>query len=407
VLKSAGHTTSEGALLSEPTPPRDEQLRQLQALHAAGALSTAEYDTARQRIEGGTPATRAASTPAEPPPGKALWALTAAFTVLLAAIGYGWSGQAASAWRGEAAQTAQAPGGEAPSAEQIEAMVQRLAERLKTQPDDAEGWSMLARAYLVMERLDDAAQASARALQLRPDDAQALADHADVLAMKNGRSLQGEPLKLIERALQLDPDHVKSLALAGAAAFDGGDYAQAARRWERAAVLAPPGSPMAQQAREGAEEARRRTLAGTMPTAPAGAAPGTAAAGAASGAAVLPTASTARVTGRVELAPALAARLGPLDTVFVFARHADAQAGRMPLAILRAQARDLPLDFTLDDSLAMGPGTGLSSASRVVVVARISRSGQAIPQSGDLEGQSAPVDVGARGVRVEISRALP
>jgi cytochrome c-type biogenesis protein CcmH len=79
----------------------------------------------------------------------------------------------------------------------------------------------------------------------------------------------------------------------------------------------------------------------------------------------------------------------------------------MPLAILRAQARDLPLDFTLDDSLAMGPGTGLSSASRVVVVARISRSGQAIPQSGDLEGQSAPVDVGARGVRVEISRALP
>jgi cytochrome c-type biogenesis protein CcmH len=113
------------------------------------------------------------------------------------------------------------------------------------------------------------------------------------------------------------------------------------------------------------------------------------------------------VGGRVELAGALAAQVGPQDTVFVFARHADPQAGRMPLAILRAQARDLPMDFALDDSMAMGPGMGLSSASRVVVVARISRSGQAIPQSGDLEGESAPVDVGARGVRVEISRAVP
>jgi len=395
--------------LSEPaSSPREEQLRQLQALHAAGALSAAEYDSARQRIEGGgRAATVAAPAHAEPRPGRALWALTAAFAVVVAAIGYGWSGQAVSVWRGDAAQAVTSSSGEAPSAEQIEAMVQRLADRLKTQPDDAEGWSMLARAYLVMERLDEAAQASARALQLRPDDPQALADHADVLAMKNGRTLQGEPMQLIERALRLDPDHVKSLALAGAAAFDVGDYGLAARRWERAAVLAPPGSPMAQQAREGAEEARRRALAGSIPAAPAGGLPGGAAGAAGATSSVLPPVSTARVTGRVELAPALAAQLGPLDTVFVFARHADAQAGRMPLAILRAQARQLPLDFTLDDSMAMGPGTGLSSASRVVVVARISRSGQAIPQPGDLEGQSEPVAVGARGVRVEISRTVP
>lgn len=404
--------------MSEPaSSPREEQLRQLQALHAAGALSAAEYDSARQRIEGGGgAATVAAPAHAEPRPGRALWALTAAFAVVVAAIGYGWSGQAVPVWRGDAAQAVASSSGEAPSAEQIEAMVQRLADRLKTQPDDAEGWSMLARAYLVMERLDEAAQASARALQLRPDDPQALADHADVLAMKNGRTLQGEPMQLIERALQLDPDHVKSLALAGAAAFDVGDYGLAARRWERAAVLAPPGSPMAQQAREGAEEARRRALAGATPataagaaTSPPGAPAGTAgpAGAAAGGTSVLPATSTARITGRVELATSLKADAGPLDTVFVFARHADAQTGRMPLAILRAQVRDLPLDFTLDDSLAMGPGTGLSSASRVIVVARVSRSGQAIPQPGDLEGQAGPVDVGARGVRVEISRALP
>lgn len=394
--------------MSESTPPRDEQLRQLQALHAAGALTAQEFDSARQRLQEGTGAGATAATAAEPRPGRALWAWTAVFTVVLAVAGYGWTGQALTAWRGDAAQVAQASDSATPpSAEQIEAMVQRLADRLKTQPDDAEGWSMLARAYLVTERLDDAAQASARALQLRPDDPQALADHADVLAMKNGRTLQGEPMQLIERALRLDPDHVKSLALAGAAAFDSGDYALAARRWERAAVLAPVGSPVAQQAREGAEEARRRALAGTVPAVPSGTAPAMPSAAPGSGAAVLPTASSARVAGRVELSSALAQQVGPLDTVFVFARHADPQAGRMPLAILRAQARDLPLDFALDDSLAMGPGMGLSSASRVVVVARISRSGQAIPQSGDLEGESAPVGLGARGVRIEISRTLP
>jgi cytochrome c-type biogenesis protein CcmH len=110
----------------------------------------------------------------------------------------------------------------------------------------------------------------------------------------------------------------------------------------------------------------------------------------------------------VELAAALKAQARPEDTVYVFARNADPAGGnRMPLAIVKAQVKDLPLPFTLDDTHAMGPGMGLSTAKRVVVGARISRSGQAIPQPGDLEGLSAPVDVGARDVRVEISRVLP
>lgn len=79
----------------------------------------------------------------------------------------------------------------------------------------------------------------------------------------------------------------------------------------------------------------------------------------------------------------------------------------MPLAVLRAQVKDLPLNFTLDDRQAMAPGAGLSSATRVVVTARVSRSGQAAPQSGDLEGQSAPVAVGVRELRIEITRVVP
>ena len=301
-----------------------------------------------------------------------------------------------------------------PSPEQIAEMVQRLADRLKDRPEDAEGWTMLSRSYLVLGRLEEAAQASERVLKLTPNDAQALADHADVLAMRAGRVLDGEPMKLIERALRLDPDNLKALALAGAAAFDRGDGNEAAKLWDRVALLGPPGSPVVQQAREGAAEARKmaaeRGAGNASPTlgqaqAPAPAQPQAQPPGATQKAAVAgPT-----VRGTVTLSAALTAQAKPEDTVFIFARNAESGPGasRMPLAIVRKQVKDLPATFTLDDSLAMGPGMGLSSAQKVVVGARISRSGQAMPQPGDLEGLSAPVAVGSQGVVVEISKTVP
>ena len=310
-----------------------------------------------------------------------------------------------------------------PSPEQIAEMVQRLADRLKDRPEDAEGWTMLSRSYLVLGRVDEAAQASERVLKLKPNDAQALADHADVLAMRAGRVLDGEPMKLIERALKLDPDNLKALALAGAAAFDRGDGNEAARLWDRVALLGPPGSPVVQQAREGAAEARKMaaerdgTAGGTGPTGGAAAqaqaqtpAPApTPAPAQGPGASAKAAVAGPTVRGTVTLSAALKAQAKPEDTVFIFARNAEAGPGapRMPLAIVRKQVKDLPAAFTLDDSLAMGPGMGLSSARQVVVGARISRSGQAMPQPGDLEGLSAPVAVGSQGVVVEISRALP
>lgn len=111
------------------------------------------------------------------------------------------------------------------------------------------------------------------------------------------------------------------------------------------------------------------------------------------------------VTGRVELAPALAAQAAPDDTVFIFARPAE--GARMPLAILKRKVRDLPLDFHLDDSLAMSPAARLSGATRVVVGARVSKSGQAMPQPGDLEGLSAPVAPGQQGLKIVIGEVLP
>lgn len=417
--------------MSDTTPNPQDPLRQLQGLRDAGVLSPQEYAAALERLERGAAAgatapvqapgvaaegaapfpdsgkapAQAAATPAaavaEPRVGRALLLVTLLFTLVTGLAGYGVFGEFTTALNPDRQAAPPVAEGQPPSQEEIAAMVERLAQRLKERPDDAQGWAMLARSQLVLGRLEEAAQASARALQLQPDSPQFLADHADVLAMKNGRTLEGEPLRLIERALQIDPDHLKSLALSGAAAFDRGDMARAAQLWDRVALLGPPGSDIVQQARDGATEARRlaaqAAAGGAAASAPGlrqGATPAAAAA--------------ARVSGRVELAAALKAQARPEDTVYVFARNADPAAGnRMPLAIVRAQVKDLPLPFTLDDTHAMGPGMGLSTATRVVVGARISRSGQAIPQPGDLEGLSAPVDVGVRDVRVEISRVLP
>jgi cytochrome c-type biogenesis protein CcmH len=387
-----------------------EPLQQLKSLRDAGALSAAEYEAARERVERGLPApagaAEAASQPAPPAPpraGRKLWLLTLSFTVVVGLAGYAVYGEPGAVWGTPAPPQAAAPDGQTPSPQEIAAMVDRLAERLKERPDDAQGWSMLARSYLALDRLEEAAQASERALKLQPDSPQALADHADVLAMKNGRTLEGEPMRLIERALQIDPDHLKSLALAGAAAFDRGNMAEAARLWERVSLLGPPGSDIVQQARDGAAEARRLAAQATGATPAAARVSGPSAGPSAS----LPAAAAApaRVSGTVTIGESLKSRLQPDDTLFVYARAADGRG--MPLAILRGQARDLPLQFTLDDSHAMGPGSGLSTARQVVIGARISRNGQAMPQSGDLEGLSAPVDVGSPGVRVEISRVVP
>jgi cytochrome c-type biogenesis protein CcmH len=106
----------------------------------------------------------------------------------------------------------------------------------------------------------------------------------------------------------------------------------------------------------------------------------------------------------VTLSAALAKQAQPEDTVFVFARAAT--GSRMPLAILRKQVKDLPISFTLNDSMAMSPSNALSSVPQVIVGARISKSGNAMPQPGDLSGQTDPVKVGATGLKIEIKDAV-
>lgn len=276
------------------------------------------------------------------------------------------------------------------TAEQIEQMVAKLAQRLETEPDNAAGWSMLGRSYAALERFKEAADAFGRAVKLMPADAQMLADYADALGMAQGRSLKGEPSRIIARALAADPDHFKSLALAGTAAFENGNYAVAIRHWERLAQKIPPDSEFAQSIASSIAEARQ--LAGsTAPTAKAPAAKATA---------------EPVIRGTVRLSPKLAAKVSPDDTVFVFARAINGP--RIPLAVRRFRAAQLPVTFVLDQSAAMSPEMTLAQHSEVTVGARISKSGSPGSQSGDLEGFRQPVKVGGpASIEIVIDTLVP
>ncbi len=405
---------------TSPTSPRSTspidklkaQLAQLDALVAEGVLTGEAAKQSRDDLErqvlaavlqppdtAGADATASASPSVRAPRG-----LVAGITVFVLAFslaGYAWRGNHVG-WQvapGESGRVAVDTAAEAaldPATQQaqIEAMVAALLERLKTQPDDAEGWQMLARTYGVQGRHAEAVTAHQRVLTLKPQDAQVLADYADALAMANNRTLDGEPERLILQAVKLDPSNVKALALAGTVAFNHADYKAAVAYWERAVQRADPASGYAQQLQGALDEARQR---GGLPAAgaAASAAPGTPA-----------TASTAAasVTGRVSLQAALKSQVGPDDTVFIFARAPT--GSRMPLAILKKKVSDLPLDFKLDDSLAMSPAARLSSVQQVVVGARISKTGNAMPSPGDLQALSAPVTVGASGLNLEIGDAV-
>ena len=301
-----------------------------------------------------------------------------------------------------------APEGEVTQAE-VTAMVETLAQRMKEKPDDPVGWTMLANAYSALQRFPEANEAYKKATVLSPNNAQLLADHADVLAMIQGRSAAGEPLKLIERALTIEPNNLKALALAGSAAFERKDFPAALGYWGKARKLAPEGEFAASLDASIAEikQAAPGAVATGMPAAPVVAVsePAEPAASAPVASSVSAKNVSAAVTGTVSVAPSLLARAAPTDTVFIFARAAEGP--RMPLAIVKKQVSDLPFNFKLDDSMAMSPQMKLSNFADVVVGARISKSGQATPTAGDLTGQSAPLKTGGAAVRLVIDSVQP
>jgi cytochrome c-type biogenesis protein CcmH len=308
-----------------------------------------------------------------------------------------------------------------PSDDQIVAMVESLATKMKANPGDPKGWRLLARSYAALGRYSDAAGAYAQAAQRGGEDADVLADWAEALALARNRTISGEPEALAKRALAREPDHPKALALLATAAFERRDFDASLALWRRLQQRVPPGGEDATQVAAAIAEIEHAKAAsgpssanasdragnpapGAVPMSPPVSPPASSAASAASAS---PTPSTAfpAIAGHVEVAPVLAARVAAGDTLFVFAR---AQQGpRRPLAVVRGTAGELPRRFTLDDSMAMAGGPKLSEAGPVVVEARISKSGDAMPKPGDLVGRSGVVTPGAQDVRVVIDQVLP
>jgi len=287
----------------------------------------------------------------------------------------------------------------ATNADQIGSMIDKLAAKLKANPQDATGWAMLARSYGALGRSTGAVDAYAIAEKLSPNDAGLLVDYADALAVKNDRKLVGEPMKLIERALKLDPVNVKGLAMAGTDAFERKDYRNAIKLWDSMIEAGGGDNMFAKQIQPRLVEARQ--LAGLPPRAEAPAPGGS---GVNQAKPADEGVADIGVSGVVTLSAKLAKNASPQDTLFIFARPAN--GSRMPLVILRKQVKDLPIQFVLNDSLSMSLNAKLSQAGTVVVGARISKSGQSIPAKGDLSGLSIPVAVGASGLKIEINEVV-
>ena len=293
-----------------------------------------------------------------------------------------------------------APGAEtaarALSPDRVQRMIDEVTLRVQKDPKDSSAWALLAHSYDMLGKFDESSKAYAKLVELMPGNAQVLADYADALAVSKGRSFKGEPEQLLRRALAADPKNLKALLLAGTDAFDRQAYGDAIGFWERARSVSTDAA-VTRQIDSGLAEARvLATRAGASAPAAAVASRKTAASAAAAG---------REVSGRVSLSAALQAKASPDDTVFIFAR--STLGSRMPVALLRKKVRDLPLEFRLDDSMAMVPEIRLSALSAVVVGARISKRGDATPHAGDLQGLSSPVAVGARGVQIQISEELP
>jgi len=141
--------------------------------------------------------------------------------------------------------------------EQIAANVEKLAEKLKSNPSDLAGWTMLARSYTSMERFGEATGAYAKATELNPNDADLWAEYAFATAMAGNRKIDAQAMQFIKRALEVDPNNAKALQLAGTAAFDSKDYKKAIEIWQRVLSKAPPGSEVAQAIQERIDEAKK------------------------------------------------------------------------------------------------------------------------------------------------------
>jgi len=363
-----------------------DQLLELDRDLTAGTLSPTDHEQARAELQRRLLDDAAlAETPAAAPFGMRRTALALVLVLPLATAGlYTWLGS-------PAALDARAT--RSVTQQDVEKMVSDLADRVAKNPSDTKGWIVLARSYRAMNRLPQSEDAFNHIGDTLYQDATLLAEYADVLATRAMGNFNGKPMEMVTRALQVDPEHPMALSLAATAAYNRSDFAQAVVHWEHLLRIVPAESDDAKWLSEAVAKTRAQ-----MGSPAASQAVATAADKKTANASV----GGMSISGRVSLAPALASKVAPTDTVFIFAR--SPQGPRMPLAVQRVHVADLPFDFKLDDSMAMSPEFKISGAAEVRIEARISKNGSATPGPGDLIGVSPVVKPGTSKVTLQIDQ---
>lgn len=353
-----------------------QRRRELKQELAQGSLEPAEYDKLSQELD-----LQMLDESTAPAPGAKNTATVARWPVLFVLLALPFLGYGLYASLGRPDMVSIGGGeGSMPNAQAIEKSIKLLAQRLEQDSGNLQGWLLLARSQQTTKHPQEAAISYQRALALAPGNLDIKALYAQALAESQNNSLAGRPAEIVAEILAADPNHPTGLWLAGLAAAKAGDAVTAISHWQKLKAQYPPGSEDAKQL-----DAYLAMLQGGEPEAES---------------------HGVSVKVHVTLAPALAKAANPEDTLFVFAKAA--QGPPMPLAIVRKRVKDLPADVTLDDSMAMAPGMKLSGFPKIVLGARVSKTGNAMPAPGDLQGTSEPVMPSSGTLySIEISQVLP
>lgn len=380
-----------------------DQIADLDREHESGHISDAEWQQSRDELSLRLlEDTSAQDDPVAKQEKPALWtAVLVAVALPLSAVGmYLWVGEP------DALNPMAVQASDKVDPAQLLQMAESLAQKLNDKPDNLQGWVMLGRTYRTLEKFDAAVQAYDRALKLSDDDDLKL-ERVEVLAMKSRGNFEGEPWQVIRDILQRDPQNYGALLMAGSASYSHEKYADALKYWQQARKPLAADNPDVPGLDEAIASVQQKLgMPAQVAQVPSAQVSGV------SPSASAPSSSTSNaashgltVSGQVTIAEALKGKVKPSDVVFIYATPANGE--RMPLAIFKTTVAQLPMAFTLDDSTAMTPERKLSGAGEVLVKVRVSKSGNAMPQSGDLAGTLGPVKVGSKGLKLEIKDQIP
>jgi cytochrome c-type biogenesis protein CcmH len=350
-----------------------EELDKLAAEHAAGTISVQEYEMShaemRQRLFQDTNEEDDKAVMGSTK--KVAFGLCAFIVILSSGLYFS---------LGDAIDIAQQNNQKPMTQAGVEQMVTDFALKMEKNPDNLEGWAMLGRSYRILGRNDDAAKAYGRAGNFINQDPELLAEYADTLVATANGSFAGKPLQLINQALKLDPNNLLALWLSGTASFSSGNYKAAVQTWDKLAQQLPPGSEESRAIQASIAEARSK---GGLASAPA-------------------VASSAKgVSGKIEISADLKSKVKPGDLLMVIARP---PGERMPVAVLKVPATEFPMNFALTDALAMNPSAPISKLSEVAIEVRISKTGMAKAEAGDLISAVQTVKVGSNQVKLLIDQ---